>query len=504
MFNKKKSKEKAPKIVGPKKCGVLISQRSIAVYSEGLDAAISGQAKAKEYPVEDGKIAQALNILLERGEIGKDVAIGLDPTLDFLSTAKADDAGQIQAQTQLSERLSSRLPGGVSTRENKASKGKIKLKSQVLFPRRIGVSVLEGLQRLGRSRVSLVSTTHALYAYCKKKKSSPRKWKTEIRLIIGEPESIALLVFNGVVVVRQTVPTTGDGKVAALKAIVQRLVVAARKELELGDIYGVVLHTSEEDMPLLQTATEGLGAPCVQGAPIPINRGVLAAILCHCKRKGNGAPLDLTAEVQLEGERPAFPLKPALVPIGAMVAIGGWLWLEGSTLLNEIEQMDAKIEALQFEREMTRDDILDVRDALGIEVGLVEAFLVKRVYWGEVGKAIPEILPERMKMVRLEGKFSFFFVPKVTGATEKEDEGSGDTKSKGPPIGSRNLGLVVKVPMIGKKIPPENRELTAGLRASEVISKPFPSIDEPKITSTKNGESSEVEVTVNCKPPGAR
>ena len=322
MFNKKKKQEKAPKIIGPKKCGVLISQRSIAVYSDTLDNAISGQAKAKEYPVEDGKLAQALKVLLDRGEIGKDVAIGLDPTLDFLSTARADDAAQIQAQTQLSERLASRLPGGVSTRENKASKGKNKLKSQVLFPRRLGVGVLEGLNRLGRSRVALVSTTHALYAYCKKKKASPRKWKTEIRLIIGEPESIALLVFNGVVVVRQTVPTTGDGKVAALKAFVQRLVVAARKELELGDVYGVVLHTLEEDMPVLQTATEGLGAPCLHGAPIPINRGVLAALLCHCKRRGPGAPLDLTSEVQLEGERPSFPLRPALVPIGVLAGIG--------------------------------------------------------------------------------------------------------------------------------------------------------------------------------------
>ncbi len=322
VFNKKKKQEKAPKIIGPKKCGVLISQRSIAVYSDTLDNAISGQAKAKEYPVEDGKLAQALKVLLDRGEIGKDVAIGLDPTLDFLSTARADDAAQIQAQTQLSERLASRLPGGVSTRENKASKGKNKLKSQVLFPRRLGVGVLEGLNRLGRSRVALVSTTHALYAYCKKKKASPRKWKTEIRLIIGEPESIALLVFNGVVVVRQTVPTTGDGKVAALKAFVQRLVVAARKELELGDVYGVVLHTLEEDMPVLQTATEGLGAPCLHGAPIPINRGVLAALLCHCKRRGPGAPLDLTSEVQLEGERPSFPLRPALVPIGVLAGIG--------------------------------------------------------------------------------------------------------------------------------------------------------------------------------------
>ncbi|NQU49216.1 MAG: hypothetical protein HQ519_11260 [Planctomycetes bacterium] len=502
MFNKKSKEAKAPKIIGPKKCGVLISQRSITVFSEGLDAALNGAAKAKEYPVEEGKIAAALRVLLDRGEIGRDVAIGLDPTLDFLSTARSDDPAQIQAQSQLSERLSSRLPGGVVSRENKAGKGKVKLKSQVLFPRRIGVGVLEGLVRLGRSRVAMVSTTHALYEFCKKKKASPRKWKTEIRLIIGEPESIALLVFNGVVVVRQTLPTAGDGKVAALKSIVQRLVVAARKELQLGDVYGVVLHTSEVDMPILQQSCEGLGAPCLQGAPIPISRGVLAAIVCHSKRKGRGAPLDLNTELQLEGERPAFPLKPALVPISVLLGIGGWMWFEGSVLWNEISQMDSQIEALQIEREITRDDILDVRDAMGIEVGLVEAFIGQRVYWGEVGQSIPALIPAGMKLYRLEGKYEFFFVPKVTGATEGKDEEGGSEKSSGPPPNSRTLGLVCKVPMVGKKIPPQNRQLTAALRASEVISKPFPSIDEPKITSTRNGESSEVEVTVNCRPPG--
>ncbi len=182
-----------------------------------------------------------MNQLLERGEIGRNVVIGLDPTLDFLSTARADDGNQIQAQDQLSDRLAGRLPGGVASRENKAGTNKVKLKSLLFFPRRIGLSVLEGLKSVGRNQVHMLSTTHVIHALARKRKASPRKWKVEIRVLVDEPESVALLCFGGVPVARQTVPTSGDAKVAALSSVIQRMAAAAQTELNLGEWQAVVL-----------------------------------------------------------------------------------------------------------------------------------------------------------------------------------------------------------------------------------------------------------------------
>ena len=86
----RKPKGDGEKISGPKASGILVGQRSVHVYAGKLEEGLSGAAAVKEYPVEDGKLGPALNQLLERGEIGRNVVIGLDPTLDFLSTAWPD------------------------------------------------------------------------------------------------------------------------------------------------------------------------------------------------------------------------------------------------------------------------------------------------------------------------------------------------------------------------------------------------------------------------------
>jgi hypothetical protein len=501
-FKKDSAKKKGPVIAGPKRCGILIGQRSLHLFSGSMEEALAGTATAKEYPIAEGKFASALKALLEKGEVGHNVAVGLDPTLDFLSTARLDEAEQIQAQSQLAERLSGRLPGGVVIRDNPTGRGKVKLKSQIFFPRRIGTSVLEGLAKLGRSKVGLLSTAHAVYAYCKKVKPVPRKWAAEIRLVIGEPESMALLVFRGVVVARQAVPTPSDSekKVAALRPVVQRMVAAARTELRLGDLGGVVLHCDPAEMPVLQTCCEGLGVPNLQAPVVPISRAFMAAILCHAKRRGPGAPLGLDAELRLDNERPPFPLKAALPAAASLLGVGVWLWSEGATLLSEIEQMEASISELTLEREITELDIIDIRDQLTVETGVAEAFLVKRVYWAEIAGDIPAIFPEKMTLVQLEGSYPFHYVP--TMLDDEEPEEGAEVVDTGPNLKNMFLELVCKVPMVEKKVPPENPQLVAGLFNTPSISTPFPNADEPRMHAVQNGDGSEVNVTIRCRPPG--
>jgi hypothetical protein len=501
-FKKNPAKSKGPVLAGPKRCGILIGQRSLQVFSATMEEAISGSATAKEYPISEGKYATALKILLEKGEIGHNVAVGLDPTLDFLSTARLDDAAQIQAQTQLAERLSGRLPGGVVMRENPTGKGKVKLKSQVFFPRRIGTSILEGLAKLSRSNVQIQSTAHAVYAYCRKAKVTPRKWKAEIRIVIGEPESMALLIFRGVVVARQAVLTQGDleKKVAALRPIIQRLIANARTELKLGDLGGVIFHCEPADMPMLQTCCQGIGAPNLQAPPIPLSRSFMAAILCHSKRRGNSAPLGLDSELRFDNERPQFPIKAALPAAASLLGVAFWLWSEGSSLLDEIEQMEASVEELTIEREITPLDIIDVRDQFTVEVGVAEAFLVNRVYWAEIAGDIPKIFPEKMTLVTLEGSYPFHFVPTMLDAEETEE--GGEVTDTGPNLKNMYLELLSTVPMVANKVPPENPQLVAGLRNTPSISGPFPNADEPRMHAVQNGDGSEINVTIRCRPPG--
>lgn len=498
---KKKDGDAKPKITGPKACGILVGQRTIHVYAGKLEAGLAGEVQAKEYPVEDGKLGAALKILLDRGEIGRNVAIGLDPTLDFLSTARADDGNQIQAQSQLGDRLAGRLPGGVSSRENKAGTNKIKLKSLLYFPRRIGMSVMEGLKPIGRSNIHLLSTTHVLYQLGSKRKAVPKKWKVEIRVFLDEPESVAVLVFKGVPVARQSVPTVGEGKAAALSSVVQRLAVAAQKELQLGEVQGIILHVDAAELPVVQPACEALKVPVLQGPAIPVSRAALATMLCNARRTGRKAPLELGSVLAVEGERPAFPLKAALPAAAALIGSAVYLWSQGSAVKGELAAMEASIEELLLEREITRPDIVDLRDGMGIEVGVAEAFLTQRVYWGQVLLEVMKATPDDCYLNEIEGVYPYHFIPKLVGDDEEDGE-EGAEDARGALGRMRYLKFSVFLPNHGGGIGPERDAIANAIDNNPMINEAFPNLMNLTISSQNEGKEQRYLFNVEARPPG--
>lgn len=504
MFKKKDNADAKPKLTGPKACGVLVGQRSLVVYSGKLDEALSGSSTGTEYPVEDGKLAIAFKQLLERGEIGKNVAIGLDPTLDFLSTARADDGNQIQAQGQLADRLAGRLPGGVASRENKAGSNKIRLKSLLFFPRRIGLSVLEGLRELGRSRAHLLSTTHVLYAHARKKHSTPRKWNVEIRVLVDEPESVALLIHKGVPLARQAVPTSGEGVGSAIAAVLQRLVAMATTELQLGELSGIIVHGRDDHMPLIQQGAQSLNVPVIQGPAIPTNRPAMAAMLCHATRRGRSAPLELGSVLDLEGERPPFPVKPTIPAAAALLAGAYYLWSAGSEVLAEAHAMEAKIEAIKLEREIQKEDIVDLRDAMGIEVGAAEAFLVKRVFWAEILTEVAKIVPEKGWVNNIDGAYPFLYTPVLIGDESEDEDSEGSDSEAAPRINGRshNLNISANFPMDGKEMPVERQQLIDAIKNNTLLKKHFPVVEGAVVTTNTQGNRNSVDVKMAIRAPG--
>jgi hypothetical protein len=494
----RKPKGDGETLFGPKASGILVGQRSVHVYAGKLEDGLSGAAAVKEYPVEDGKLGAALKQLLERGEIGRNVVIGLDPTLDFLSTARSDDGNQIQAQGQLADRLAGRLPGGVASRENKAGTNKIKLKSLLFFPRRIGLSVLEGLKSIGRSNVHMLSTTHVIHALARKRKASPRKWKVEIRVLVDEPESVALLCFGGVPVARQTVPSSGEAKVAALSSVIQRMAAAAQTELNLGDLNGVILHCDAADLPVVQPCCAGLNVPVLQAPAIPMKRAALAAMPCNAPRRGRGAPLELASVLSIEGERPNFPLKQFVPAAAALVLGSGYLYATGSAVLAEVASMEESIESLIVEREITRDDIVDLRDGMGIEVGVAEAFLVQRVYWGQVLLELMEATPDGCFLNEMSGMYPYKFNPKLVGDEAKEGEES-------EPLGTqavRNLKLSIFLPSHDGYLGEERQQFTNALKNSELIHSAFPELANGSHANQEENGEPRFLFSIEARSPG--
>lgn len=494
---------RTPRTRGPKVCGVLVGQRSLRVYAGGRKGAADGGAEAREIAIPDGKLAPTLQALWERGELGARVVVGLDPTLDFLSTARADDGDQIQAQSQLADRLAGRLPGGVASRENPTRGGKVKLKSLLFFPRRIGTAIFEGLRGLGRARVRVLSTTHVLYAQACKRKAAPRRWKSEIRVLVGEPETVALLVHRGVPVARQSVPTQEDGRAAALTGVLQRLAMMAQGDLGLGGVSGVVLHASDDDLAELRASAEALEVPVVQAAPVPCDRSALAAMLAGARTTGRQAPLELGSVLQVDGERPSFPWRPAL-PAAASLLFGAvYLWWEGSLVLEEVRQMEASIDALTQEREISREEIIDLRDGMGIEVGAAEAALVDRVYWSELILEIMRIMPENAWLRQLEGAWPYHYVPDLIG--DDEDGEGGAPADTGPSPKRRWLKMqaYLEAGDDGEHgFFAVRDQLVESLRQNQTITAVFPKLDGTQISQQREGEDNVFPLLINLRPPG--
>lgn len=496
---RKTKADAGPKVTGPKACGILVGQRSVHVYSGKLEEGLADLSSVKEYPVEDGKLGAALLQLLERGEIGRNVAIGLDPTLDFLSTARSDDGNQIQAQGQLADRLAGRLPGGVASRVNKVGTNKIKLKSLLFFPRRIGLSVIDGLKPIGRSNVHIFSTTHVIDTLARKHKATPRKWKVEIRVLVDEPETVALLCFHGVPVARQTVPTQGEAKVAALTSVIQRMAAAAQSELNLGEVNGVILHCESAELPVIQPSCASLNVPVLQAPAISMKRAALAVMLCNAARRGRRAPLELGSVLNVEGERPGFPIKQTLPAAAALVIGAGYLWSQGNAVLGEVAQMEASIEELLVEREITREDIVDLRDAMGIEVGVAEAFLVQRVYWGQLLLELVDATPGGCWLTSVEGMYPYKFNPQLVG----DDDGEEGEESPALSMQAvRRLKLSAFLPNYDGYLGDEREQIVSALTASKTISTVFPVLGNASTSTQEENGEDRFLFSIEAKSPG--
>ncbi len=476
---------------------MVISSDCVRIYRGSLKNAPGGKGDLQEVEYQPGQLAKVLDELLQSGAIGGRVTLGLDPALDVISTARADDPEQLQAQAQLAERLGERLPGGVASCVNPVAQSPVKVKSLVLFPRRIGVEVLKAMSQLDRGRFSLVSTSHALVSRCNKNKAAPRKWKNEVRLVVGRQEMAALLVHQGTVLARLASPLHKENPGPEARSLIQRLATLAEHEFNLGPLGGVILHANEDFTAALGGCTEGTSVALLRAAEIPFDPAYLAAVLANGKF-GKGGPLALDSVVNPKSDRPAFPLREALPLAAGIAGLGVWLWMQGNTLLAQVSDMETDVDEICAEREISREDLVDARDGMMIEISLAEAFLMDRVYWSEILTEVPSLVPDALSLTQVEGRYPFSYTPHYGDMGDAEDE-----EEEGPEPGLRwvNLTGQVKVPEL-LRTPVEARQLTAALKASLVISKLFPMINEPSTNTTGDGAAREMTIKVYCRPPG--
>ncbi|HZM00938.1 MAG TPA: hypothetical protein VFD43_11880, partial [Planctomycetota bacterium] len=301
---------------------------------------------------------------------------------------------------------------------------------------------------------------------------------------------LALLSYNGALVAARLFAMPGEASSSAIWLAVMSLVTHAREELGLGAIDGVVLHVGELGEPLAKECEAGFKIPTQVAPQLTADpESASFALACLGTQPRSGAP-DLFADLRPPpGLRQSFPVKAAAVLL-AIIAGAGWMLLDAAGKLEDENAKLAKLAQKYAQKaKVNPKDLVKVHAALSAEFGIASSFVSSRVYWADVLRELPAVVPATGAIIDLDGRDSVKFP-----ATKK--------KSQAAPVGvSRQLMLAIEVPLDeADSSPPEVQQITDALAGSAYFRKQFPRITGSNVRLLPAVKGLAARITVMCFP----
>ncbi len=438
--------------------GVLLTEDHLTVTTVAKTALGARQISTQEVEIGEQGVVATLGRLRTEGALKGKIVCGVDARRSFAITRKliSEDAGQTPAEL-LSARLGY-LEGGLVAAMDGVRLPSGQFVSLVACSRGLASELLAGLDGIRISQIRLAPVMPALYRMAQQKKSAPRKWKCEMRVLIGEGEGLAILAYQGHPVASRLFDFPDSKNTHGVEVAVLSLMTFAREELALNAVDGVFVHVADTEEELVAACERGLGvttkiAPAVS---TDAHAGSYALGLAGLKPKPGAT--DLFQEIHPPaGLKQNFPAKAALV-LGAVVVGSGWAMnSEADSLEREAARIERAAAANAKRAGAAVNDLRKVHEGLKAEMGVAKAFLFKRVFWSEILYEIPEVLPETVMLTDFDGRDLLRF-----------------KKAKGTTL-SRQLQLIGQTKMDGTVVsPPEVNTLTTALAESEVFQANFP------------------------------
>ena len=419
-----------------------------------------------EEPLEGG-LPAALARLREHGQLKGAVVCGLDARRDFSITSRLSPG---DSQRRPAELLASRL--GLSEDALVAARETVRLPGGACSlltacPRPVASQLLAGLGAGGRAAgLRLATVALALHERALALRPRPRRVRSEIRVLPGEGAWMALLSCHGALVASRLFGAAGESDSAAVRLAVMSLATHAHEELGLGAIEGVVLHTGEAGAALAKDCEAGYRLP-TQVAPRlstdPESASFALACLGTLSRPG---ATDLFAGLRPPpGLRQSFPIKAAGLLLVAIAGAAGLLLHETGKLEAENEKLAKLAHKYAKKAKVNPKELVKVHQAMSAEFGIASAFITSRVFWSDVLREVPAVVPATGTIVDLDGRD----LVKFPAAKKKSDAAA--------PGVSRQLMLSIEVPLDeADTSPPEVAQLTTALETSPYFHKQFPRI----------------------------
>jgi len=417
-------------------------------------------------PLAGGDLNAALTRLREQGRLKGAIVCGIDARRDFSLTTRV---GPGEALRRPAELVASRL--GMSEDALVAVKETVRLPGGAFTlltacPRPVASQFLAGLGGGRNTGLRLASVTHALHERALALRPRPRRVRSEIRVLPGEGASMALLSCHGVLVAARQFGMPDEGSSAAIWLAVMSLVTHAHEELGVAAIDGVVLHTGETGAALATECEAGYHIPTQVAPRLSTDPESASFALACLGTQARPGATDLFADLRPPpGWRQSFPIKAAAMLLVAIVVGAGLLLHETGKLEDENAKLAKLAQKYAQKAKVNPKELPKVHQAMSAEFGIASAFITSRVFWSDVLRAVPAVVPSTGMIVDLDGRD----IVKFPTAKKKSEAVA--------PVVSRQLMLSIEVPLdAADTSPPEVAQLTTALGTSPYFHAQFPRI----------------------------
>jgi len=448
---------------------------------------------AIEEPVEGGDVTAAMARLGQQGRLKGTVVCGIDIRRDYSITRRlAPD----ETDRKPAELLASRL--GCAEDAMVAAKETLKLPGGPLAlltacPRPVASQLLAGLGGGRAPRSRLTSATVALHELALHVKPRSRRAKSEIRVLPGEDAWMALLSCNGSLVAARMFGMPEEGDSSAIWLAVMSLVTHAHEELGLPAIDAVLLHAGENAESLARDCAAGYHIPTHVAPRVSTDPESVSFALAFAGTQPQSVAADLFADLRPPpGLRQAFPVKAAAVVL-AVIAGAGWMLLhEAGKLEDENDKLAQLTQKYAQKAKVNPKELVKVHEALSGEFGIASSFITSRVFWSDVLRELPTVVPSTGTIVDLDGRDAV----KFPSTSKKKKKSEVATTSV-----SRQFMLSIEVPLDkADTSPPEVAELTGALATSPYFLRQFPRITGSNVRLLPAIKGLAARITVMCFP----
>lgn len=457
--------------------GVLLCRDRVAIHlgGRGPDAVKALHGAASVFA--EGELQGLLGGAISDGLLGAKVAVGVDPLLEFFSTQRSISFQEGGKAESLIEELRSKYGGRLVVEPMRTALSPKTHQTAIAVPKGELQETAEAFSGFPAGRVKFVSTTHAIYAMAADGDPAPRKWKSEMRVFLGNHEGLVLFAVEGTLVARQIFEYSGQAQGAVVTAV-NGMMAAVKEGLALDPPDGVLFHVGQDDTTLADLCTSVTGLPSESRGKIAYDQGTLAAALAFDGFRRKRVEVDFLNRAEKKEKAKGsgvVPVKSVALLGATILGMGAYLWTAGSAVQEEIDAAMMKADEALALYDYDEFVLEEAEDQLMKAVTVGEGFLMDRVYWADYLTEIPRLLPDGMTLKRIDARYAIII------AEESDDEDGGGTATKTMDESSRFFEMVFEMPVASEDSePPEVLELTESLKESDIFRKSFATVPAAK------------------------